>query len=77
MQDESLLEEDFKLLDQEDDRLIQEAEAIENRAPVLPDELKAHVGAFLLLTPQGAMVLDTQYYSEQQILSEEPADDEG
>ena len=77
MQDESLPEEDFKLLDQEDDRLIQEAEAIENRAPVLPDELKAHVGAFLLLTPQGAMVLDTQYYSEQQILIEEPADDEG
>lgn len=77
MQDESLSEEDFKLLDQEDDRLIQEAEAIENRAPVLPDELKPHVGAFLLLTPQGEMVLDTQYYSEQQILVEEPADDEG
>ena len=77
MQDESLSEENFKLLDQEDDRLIQEAEAIENRAPVLPDELKPHVGAFLLLTPQGEMVLDTQYYSEQQILVEEPADDEG
>ncbi|OQW70231.1 MAG: chromosome partitioning protein ParB [Proteobacteria bacterium ST_bin13] len=77
MQDESLSEENFKLLDQEDDRLIQEAEAIENRAPVLPDELKPHVGAFLLLTPQGEMVLDTQYYSEQQILMEEPADDEG
>ena len=77
MQDDSLSEEDFKLLDQEDDRLIQEAEAIENRAPVLPDELKPHVGAFLLLTPQGEMVLDTQYYSEQQILVEEPADDEG
>lgn len=76
MQNESLSEEDFKLLDQEDDRLISEAESIENRAPVLPDELKAHVGAFLLLTPQGEMVLDTQYYSEQQILIEEPADDE-
>jgi len=74
MQDESLTEDDFKLLDQEDDRLISEAEAIENRAPVLPDELKAHVGAFLLLTPRGEMVLDTQYYSEQQIVIEHPGD---
>lgn len=76
MQDESVSEDDFKLLDQEDDRLISEAEAIENRAPVLPEELKAHVGAFLLLTPQGEMVLDTQYYSEQQVLIDEPADDD-
>ena len=74
MQDESISEEDFKLLDQEDDRLIREAEAIDNRAPVLPEELKAHVGAFLLLTPQGEMVLDTQYYSEQQIVVEQPSD---
>lgn len=74
MQDGSVSEDDFKLLDQEDDRLIHEAEAIDNRAPVLPDELKAHVGAFLLLTPQGEMVLDTQYYSEQQILVDEPTD---
>ena len=76
MQDEALSEDEFKLLDQEDDRLIREAETIENRAPVLPEELKAHVGAFLLLTPQGEMVLDTQYYSEQQILIEEPADED-
>ncbi|WP_430983576.1 hypothetical protein, partial [Escherichia coli] len=62
MQDEQLTEEAFKLLDQEDDRLIAEAEVIENRAPVLPDELRPHVGAFLLLTPQGEMRLDTQYY---------------
>lgn len=72
MRDETLSEDAFKLLDQEDDRLIAEAGAIENRAPVLPDELKPHVGAFLLLTPQGEMRLDTQYYSEQQILIEEP-----
>ncbi|MDT9115928.1 hypothetical protein RSW44_25685, partial [Escherichia coli] len=67
----------FKLLDQEDDRLIAEAEAIENRAPVLPDELRPHVGAFLLLTPQGEMRLDTQYYSEQEILIERPDDSGG
>ncbi|WP_088183829.1 ParB/RepB/Spo0J family partition protein [Sphingobium sp. Z007] len=72
MQDETLSEDDSKLLDQEDDRLLAEAGEIENRAPVLPDELKPHVGAFLLLTPQGEMRLDTQYYSEQQILIEEP-----
>ncbi|GAN14630.1 ParB/RepB/Spo0J family partition protein (plasmid) [Sphingomonas paucimobilis] len=77
MQDEQLTEEAFKLLDQEDDRLIAEAEAIENRAPVLPDELRPHVGAFLLLTPQGEMRLDTQYYSEQEILIERPDDNGG
>ncbi|PBN42971.1 ParB/RepB/Spo0J family partition protein [Sphingobium sp. D43FB] len=77
MEDDSLSEDAFKLLDQEDDGLIAEAEAIENRAPVLPDELKPHVGAFLLLTPQGEMRLDTQYYSEQQILINEPGDGEG
>lgn len=77
MQDEFVSEEDFKLLDQEDDRLIAEAEAIENRAPVLPDELRQHVGAFLLLTPQGEMRLDTQYYSEQQILIDEPTGEDG
>jgi len=77
MQDDAVSEEDFKLLDQEDDRLIAEAEALENRAPVLPDELKAHVGAFLLLTPQGEMRLDTQYYSEQQIILEEPDGGDG
>jgi ParB family chromosome partitioning protein len=72
MQDADLSEEAVKLLDLEDDRLIAEAEAIENRPPVLPDELKAHVGAFLVLTPQGEMRLDSQYYSEQQILIEKP-----
>lgn len=72
MRDETLSEDDFKRLDQEDDRLIAEAGEIENRAPVLPDELKPHVGAFLLLTPQGEMRLDTQFYSEQQLLIEEP-----
>jgi ParB family chromosome partitioning protein len=72
MQDADLSEEAVKLLDQEDDRLIAEAEAIENRPPVLPDELRVHVGAFLVLTPQGEMRLDSQYYSEQQILIEKP-----
>ncbi|WP_334656290.1 ParB/RepB/Spo0J family partition protein [Sphingomonas panaciterrae] len=76
MQDEELDDEAFKLLDQEDDRLIAEAEAIENRAPVLPEEMKAHVGAFLLLTPQGEMRLDSQYYSEQELVIDEPGDED-
>ena len=67
MQDEELPEEQFKHLDAEDDALMAEAEAIENRLPELPDELKPHVGAFLLLTPQGEMRLDNQYFSEQPI----------
>ena len=76
MQDDELDDEAFKLLDQEDDRLIAEAEAIENRPPVLPDEMKAHVGAFLLLTPQGEMRLDSQYYSEQELVIDEPGDED-
>jgi ParB family chromosome partitioning protein len=76
MQDDELSDDAFKALDQEDDRLIAEAEAIENRAPVLPDALKPHVGAFLLLTPQGEMRLDTQYYSEQEIVIERPGEDD-
>ena len=77
MEDETTEEEDFKRLDQEDDRLIAEATAIEGRAPVLPDELKSHIGVFLLLTPQGAMCLDTQFYSEQPIHIEEPTAADG
>ncbi|EZP66270.1 Chromosome partitioning protein ParB [Sphingomonas paucimobilis] len=74
MQKADLSEDAFKALDQEDDRLIAEAEAIENRSPTLPDELKMHVGAFLVLTPQGEMRLDSQFYSEQPIVIEKPAD---
>lgn len=74
MEDAALSETGFKALDEEDDRLIAEAEAIENRPPALPDELKAHVGAFLVLTPQGEMRLDSQFYSEQPIVIEPPVD---
>lgn len=74
MQGGSLPDDEIKLLDREDDLLIAEAEAINNRAPVLPDALRPHVGAFLLLTPQGEMRLDTQYYSEQEIVLDKPDD---
>lgn len=72
MQDETISQEAYKALDQEDDRLIAEVHAIEHRAPVLPDELRPHVGAFLLLTPQGEMRLDSEFYSEQELIIEEP-----
>ncbi|QPI75550.1 ParB/RepB/Spo0J family partition protein [Sphingobium sp. Cam5-1] len=65
MDDESLSEDAYKALDQEYDALSDEEHAIYHVAPVLPDELKPQVGVFLKLTPQGEMVLDTEYYSEE------------
>lgn len=76
MDDESLSEEAYRALDQEYDALSEEEHAIHNVAPVLPDELKSQVGAFLKLTPKGEMVLDTEYYSEEPIRIDGP-DDEG
>jgi ParB family transcriptional regulator, chromosome partitioning protein len=68
MQDAAVSEDEFGELQREDDHLLAEVETIENRPGVLPDDLKPHVGAFLLLTPQGEMRLDSQYYSEHEIV---------
>lgn len=68
MLDSELSEKEVEQIQQEDDRLVAEIEAIENRPPVLSDDLKPQVGAFLLLTPQGEMRLDSQYYSEREIV---------
>ena len=67
MDDESITEEAYKALDQEYDTLSEEEHAIHNVAPVLRDEIKPLVGAFLKLTPKGEMVLDTEYYSEEPV----------
>jgi len=67
MEDENLTEEAYKALDQEYDALADEEHAIHHAPPVLPDELKPLVGAFLKLTPKGEMVLDTEYYSEEPV----------
>ncbi|WP_336975281.1 ParB/RepB/Spo0J family partition protein [Sphingobium aromaticiconvertens] len=67
MDDESLTEDAYKALDQEYDALDDEMHAIHNVTPLLPDELKPLVGAFLKLTPKGEMVLDTEYYSEEPV----------
>src|SRR3546814_18051365 len=49
------------------DALSEEEHALHNIPPVLPDEIKPLVGAFLKLTPRGEMVLDTEYYSEEPV----------
>jgi ParB family chromosome partitioning protein len=67
MADDSIGEDACKALDQEYDALTDEDYAIRNVAPTLPDELRPQVGAFLKLTPKGAMVLDTEYYSEEPV----------
>ena len=39
-------------------------DAIVNKTPIIADELKPHVGAFLILDEQGRPKLDTSYYTE-------------
>jgi ParB family transcriptional regulator, chromosome partitioning protein len=70
MDDEALGEEAYAALDREYDALADEEQAIHSRAPVLPDDLKPRIGAFLKLTPKGEMVLDSEYYSEEPIRTE-------
>ncbi len=77
MADDSLDEDARKILDQEYDALENEVRTIRNAAPVLPDELRSHVGAFLKLTPKGEMVLDPEYYSEAPIPVGGTGDDQG
>src|SRR3546814_6939555 len=67
MDDETIDEEAYKALDQEYDALSEEEHALHNIPPVLTDEIKPLVGAFLKLTPRGEMVLDTEYYSEEPV----------
>lgn len=77
MEDDEINEEAFKALDKEYDLLAEEAQAIHRRAPYLPDDLKSRVGLFLTLSPQGAMKLDTDYYSEQPIRLDAPEGEDG
>lgn len=67
MDDDAIGEDAYKALDQEYDALSEEEQAIRNVAPMLPDELRPLVGAFLKLTPKGEMVLDAEYYSEEPV----------
>lgn len=54
------LEEEYQKLDREYDEL-------HDRPSVLTDELKAQVGTFLTLAPDGTMKLETSYFSETPI----------
>ena len=76
MDDESISEEAYKALDEEWDALEEEEHALHNQPPVLPDELRPQVGAFLKLTPKGEMVLDSEYYSEDFVQVGGSGDDE-
>src|SRR3546814_7517313 len=53
MDDETIDEDAYTALDQEYDALSEEEHALHNIPPVLPDEIKPLVGAFLKLTPRG------------------------
>ena len=59
------LEEEYQKLDREYDEL-------QDRPSVLTDELKAQVGTFLTLAPDGTMKLETSYFSETPIRTGEP-----
>jgi len=48
-------------------------EAITDKPPVIPEDLKPRVGAFLLLDESGQPRLDTSYYAEPSDEPEEPA----
>ena len=67
MNAEDISEEAYKSLDSEWDAIDEEQRAIHARPRVLPDEYRSRVGAFLKLDPMGAMVLDSEYYSEEPI----------
>ncbi len=62
-------------LDAEYDRLQEELEDISTAKMELPEEWKAEVGKFLLVTATGEMVLDADYYSEKLLRMER--DEEG
>ncbi|ARU18383.1 ParB/RepB/Spo0J family partition protein [Croceicoccus marinus] len=62
------LEDEYRTLDAEYDEL-------NDRPTILPDDLKAQVGTFLILAPDGSMKLETSYFSETPIRSED--DDQG
>ncbi|WP_323810706.1 ParB/RepB/Spo0J family partition protein [Sphingobium baderi] len=77
MDGEAISQQTYEALDQEYDALAEEEQAIQCRAPVLPDEIRPLVGAFLKLTPKGEMVLDTEYYSEEPVRVGGVDDDDG
>ncbi|RSV16237.1 ParB/RepB/Spo0J family partition protein [Sphingomonas sp. ABOLG] len=64
MADEDIEEAAYAALEHEFDTLQTEYQELHSKPPVLPDEMKAQVGTFLMLDRNGKMVLETTYYSE-------------
>jgi ParB family chromosome partitioning protein len=62
-------------LNEEYDRLDQEMQDLSNPTAELPDEWKAEVGRFLIVTTKGEMVLEPDYHSEKHLRMER--DEEG
>lgn len=71
MEDENLEEAAYDALAAEADALNDERSKLHDRAPLLPEELKPLVGAFLTLSHRGEMMLDSTYYSEQPLRAPE------
>lgn len=77
MENEDLDEDAYDALAAEAETVEAERVAIHRRPRILPDELRSEVGAFLTLSPNGEMVLDTDYYSEAPIRREPAGDPDG
>jgi len=61
-------------LNEEYDRLDQEMQDISSPTAELPDEWKAEVGRFLIVTTKGEMVLEPDYHSEKHLRMERDED---
>ncbi|WP_233203681.1 ParB/RepB/Spo0J family partition protein [Novosphingobium sp. HII-3] len=61
-------------LNEEYDRLDEEMQDLSNPTAELPDEWKAEVGRFLIVTTKGEMVLEADYFSEKHLRMERDED---
>lgn len=66
---------DIEALEAEYEEIDEERRTLSNPKRELPEEWKGEVGQFLILTNEGEMVLDPDYYSEKELRFEE--DDNG
>lgn len=64
MEDGELDDEAYRLKDAEYDALHEEHQRIQRRPSILPPELAPRIGAFLVLSQSGEMMLDESYYSD-------------
>ncbi|MEM7687451.1 MAG: ParB/RepB/Spo0J family partition protein [Pseudomonadota bacterium] len=66
---------DIEALEAEYEEIDEERRTLSNPKRELPEEWKGEVGQFLILTAEGGMVLDPDYYSEKELRFE--ADEDG